>query len=326
MFWSEEELTMVRASSIYQEIIDQKAHLEKEFLALKPVLDRWHQNIGDIKLEDFMYACALIISRAWRTSKGISLIPFADFLNHDGISEAVLLSDDIKETSEVIADRDYAVGEQVLIRYGKFPNATLMLDFGFTHPYNIHDQVQIWMDLPKHDPLYSSKLGILAKHWFPSSPEANDLNSSGCSFLIREVKSPKAKGKGIPQALRAYTRILSITSHEELEALVIEAAENDGRLARLPLRNTESEIHAHSILLSQFTHLIQERDAAVKVLESMSSLDAISRVAIRKKMAIDLLNGEIRVLRSACAWLTNYCANLSACNGGENIRRINTAL
>ncbi|XP_020267805.1 histone-lysine N-methyltransferase setd3 isoform X4 [Asparagus officinalis] len=249
-----------------------------------------------------------------------------DFLNHDGISEAVLLSDDIKETSEVIADRDYAVGEQVLIRYGKFPNATLMLDFGFTHPYNIHDQVQIWMDLPKHDPLYSSKLGILAKHWFPSSPEANDLNSSGCSFLIREVKSPKAKGKGIPQALRAYTRILSITSHEELEALVIEAAENDGRLARLPLRNTESEIHAHSILLSQFTHLIQERDAAVKVLESMSSLDAISRVAIRKKMAIDLLNGEIRVLRSACAWLTNYCANLSACNGGENIRRINTAL
>ncbi|XP_020267804.1 histone-lysine N-methyltransferase setd3 isoform X3 [Asparagus officinalis] len=275
------------------------------------------------------YLCALVysfISRAWRTSKGISLIPFADFLNHDGISEAVLLSDDIKETSEVIADRDYAVGEQVLIRYGKFPNATLMLDFGFTHPYNIHDQVQIWMDLPKHDPLYSSKLGILAKHWFPSSPEANDLNSSGCSFLIREVKSPKAKGKGIPQALRAYTRILSITSHEELEALVIEAAENDGRLARLPLRNTESEIHAHSILLSQFTHLIQERDAAVKVLESMSSLDAISRVAIRKKMAIDLLNGEIRVLRSACAWLTNYCANLSACNGGENIRRINTAL
>ena len=31
---------------------------------------------------------------------------------------------------------------QVVIRYGKFPNATLMLDFGFTLPYNIRDQVK----------------------------------------------------------------------------------------------------------------------------------------------------------------------------------------
>ena len=30
---------------------------------------------------------------------------------------------------------------QVLIRYGKYSNATLMLDFGFALPYNIHDQV-----------------------------------------------------------------------------------------------------------------------------------------------------------------------------------------
>jgi len=37
MFWSKEELDMLRSSSIHQEIIDQKAHLEKEFLALKPV-------------------------------------------------------------------------------------------------------------------------------------------------------------------------------------------------------------------------------------------------------------------------------------------------
>ncbi|KAK9169098.1 hypothetical protein Syun_001238 [Stephania yunnanensis] len=29
----------------------------------------------------------------------------------------------------------------VLIRYGKFPNSTLLLDFGFTLPYNAHDQL-----------------------------------------------------------------------------------------------------------------------------------------------------------------------------------------
>ncbi|KAK9158051.1 hypothetical protein Scep_004625 [Stephania cephalantha] len=38
---------------------------------------------------------------------------------------------------------DYAYAQsmaRVLIRYGKFPNSTLLLDFGFTLPYNAHDQ------------------------------------------------------------------------------------------------------------------------------------------------------------------------------------------
>lgn len=222
-----------------------------------------------------------------------------------------MLSDDIKETSEVIADRDYDVGEQVVIRYGKFPNATLMLDFGFTLPYNIRDQVQIWMDIPKHDPLYALKLELAYKHFFPTNQEANDLKSSGSSFVIREVKSPKGKGRGIPQALRAYARILYVTSYKELKALEIEAAENDGRLARRSLKDRKSEIQAHSMLLSQFTRMIQDHDAALEVLRSMDSPDISSRFAIRKQMAMDLLNGEHRVLKSACAWLTNYCANVS---------------
>lgn len=36
---------------------------------------------------------------------------------------------------------------KVLIRYGKFSNATLLLDFGFTLPYNIHDQVSLGFNL-----------------------------------------------------------------------------------------------------------------------------------------------------------------------------------
>ncbi|GAY64978.1 hypothetical protein CUMW_237710 [Citrus unshiu] len=78
--------------------------------------------------------------RAWRSTKGESLIPFADFLNHDGLSEAVVLHDEDKQLSEVIADRDYAPKEEVWITYGKFPNSTLLLDFGFSLPYNSYDE------------------------------------------------------------------------------------------------------------------------------------------------------------------------------------------
>ena len=48
-------------------------------------------------------------------------------------------------------------------------------------------QVQIWMDIPKHDPLYALKLELAYKHFFPTNQEANDLKSSGSSFVIRFV-------------------------------------------------------------------------------------------------------------------------------------------
>uniref|UniRef100_K3XQ78 Rubisco LSMT substrate-binding domain-containing protein n=1 Tax=Setaria italica TaxID=4555 RepID=K3XQ78_SETIT len=47
---------------------------------------------------------------------------------------------DLNELHMVIADRNYAVGEQVMIRYGKYSNAVLALNFGFTLSRNIYDQ------------------------------------------------------------------------------------------------------------------------------------------------------------------------------------------
>lgn len=311
IFWSTEELDMLQQSPVYQETTSQKTFIKEEFSAVKLALEHFPQMFGDLKLEDFMLAYAWIISRAWRTSKGVSLIPFADFLNHDGDSEAILLSDDVKETSEVIADQSYAAGDQVLIRYGRFSNDTLLLDFGFTLPCNIYDQVQIWMDLPAHDPLYTMKMELLHKHCLPKYSPAKALHTSGSPFVIKEVKSATGKGKGIPQALRAFARVLSITSHEELKALGSEIAVNDGRLARHPLKNRESEIQAHRILISRLNHMIQGHDSAIKVLESMDP-DTDARHALRRQMARDLLTGELRVMKSACAWLTCYCSRLSS--------------
>lgn len=58
----------------------------------------------------------------------------------------------------------------------------------------------------------------------------------------------------------------SVGSCSDLKALGVEAAENDGRLARCPLKDMEYEIKAHHILLSQLTRMIQDRDAADKVI------------------------------------------------------------
>lgn len=234
-----------------------------------------------------------------------------DFLNHDGVSKSFLLSDDDKEVSEVIADRDYALGEQVMIKYGKFPNSTLLLDFGFTLKDNIHDQVQISIDVPKHDRLCKEKLVLLHKYSMPTTIKNSELHSSEFSFTLKEVRSTQGKGKGIPQSLRAFARVLSADSNEELENMVLDAFDTDGRLARQPLKDKQRELYAHDILHLHIKNIIEIYASSIKSLSLVGSVPTHYKTLLRRDMARDLLTGELRVLRSAHSWLKNYCEILS---------------
>ncbi|XP_056169407.1 ribulose-1,5 bisphosphate carboxylase/oxygenase large subunit N-methyltransferase, chloroplastic isoform X2 [Syzygium oleosum] len=296
VFWSDEQLEMIKESLVYQKTIDKKVGMEREFSVLRHALDQHFPEVSkDMKFEDFMHACALVESRAWESSKGCSLIPFADFLNHDGLAKAVLLRDEQKQFSEVIADRNYAPGEQVLISYGKFSNAILVLDFGFTLPHNIHDEMfmtgdsdkqttrkkamgaymnfQIQFNVPLQDPLYKMKLYLLQRHCSQITHRFGISKCSADSFTIKEVRSAKGIGTGIPQALRAAARVLSCTSLEELNDMEEEATQNDGRLGRRPLKNINREIQAHQLLLSHITKLIDQYNASAKDSKSVARLE-----------------------------------------------------
>lgn len=231
-----------------------------------------------------------------------------DFLNHDGNSDSIVMSDEDNKLSEVIADRDYAPGEEVRISYGKFSNATLLLDFGFTLPHNIHDQVQIRMDIPHHDSLHEAKSNLLQQHRIPTIKDVNGFDVSENSFTIKEVRSASGKGKGLPQSLRAFARVVNCSSSPELSDLAIEASQTDGRLARRPLDRTR-EIEAHKMLLSHITQLIQTHNAAIKSLDPVNFSSTCESLILRRQMARELLRGEFRVLQSAAAWLENYCAS-----------------
>ncbi|XP_037408770.1 ribosomal lysine N-methyltransferase 4-like isoform X3 [Triticum dicoccoides] len=283
MFWDLDELDMVRHSPVYDEAIKQKEQVRKQFSAAKPALEHFPHLFEEIKLEDFMHSSALVSSRAWQTSRGVSLVPFADFLNHDGASDSILVYDEEKAVSEVIADRNYAVGEQA----------------------------HIWIDMSEQDPLYKKKLDIWEKH---RTPKSQHMCSSGCartSFAIKEVKCSGNKGVGIPQALRAFVRIFCATSIEELEEMTVEAAENDGRLARRPLKHAEGEVHAHRKLLLHLDNMIQGHSTAIEQLETIDGAASRSMHPFRKEMAKNLLAGELQILQSAYAWVANYCKTVA---------------
>ncbi|KAL3521003.1 hypothetical protein ACH5RR_019152 [Cinchona calisaya] len=309
LIWSDDELEMIRKSGLYLETIKQRNHIEKQFMAIKPALDQFPQCFGDVSLTDFAYAHALVTSRAWESSRGVSMIPFADFINHDGTSKACLMSDEGKKLSLVIAELDYNPGDQVLIRYGKVSNAILLLDFGFTLPYNIYDQVQVELDIPPHDHLNWTKLELLQRFCAPAIKDVNEFSSSEKVFTIKEVKFSCKKGRGIPQSFRAFARVLC-SNAQELSDLESEATQSDGRLARSPLKNTSREIEAHELMLSKLTQLSKEYGASIKSLGSSTSQHLIGKLGLRRQMVHDLLTGELRVLTSACAWLKKYCATL----------------
>ncbi|CAH9065449.1 unnamed protein product [Cuscuta europaea] len=289
IFWKDDELDMVSRSPLYQETLWQKNIVETDFFVITEALCHSSQLHMAITLEDFKYAYSL------------------DFLNHDGHSDSCVLNDEEERLSEVIADRDYAPGDQVLISYGKFSNATLLLDFGFTVPFNTYDQVEVKLNLSQEDNLSSMKLKLLSRYCTRATKDANGLSSPGNSFILKEVKSAQGKGKGIPQSFRAYARVMCSKSPQELNALEMEAVENDGRLARHPLRDMCREVEAHRFLLTIIIDFIKMYDTSIKSLEQLTSVDIVNK---RHLMAYDLLSGELRILKSTAEWLQNYCLKL----------------
>ncbi|KAK9061230.1 hypothetical protein SSX86_018410 [Deinandra increscens subsp. villosa] len=292
IFWSDEELKMIRISSLYHETLKHKAQIEKDFSSVKHLnlelgsaqgVFQWYPNLTILYLFIIVY-----------------------FFNHDAYSETDVLSDDFKQVSEVISDENYAPGDEVLIRYGKFSNARLLLDFGFIIPRNKYDQVKVVVNAPQHDPLHALKLDLLHRHITPDLKDVNDLSSQENSFSLMEVKSSSGKGRGIPQSLRALARILCCTSPKELQDLAMEAAQNDGRLARLPLKNRDREVEAHKSLHLRFSHMIENYNAALESLTHHGS----EKHTRRMQLARDFLTGELRILKSASVWLQSYCETL----------------
>ncbi|KAL0323985.1 UNVERIFIED_CONTAM: hypothetical protein Scaly_2365600 [Sesamum calycinum] len=272
IFWSNDELAMIQPSALYEETLRQKAQIEKDFCAVKLVFDQFPRHFRDVTLHEFTYAYGLVTSRAWGSSRDVSMIPFADFLNHDGTSEAYVLCNESKN----------------ILSY---------------------DQVQIELNIPQHDRLYTQKLELLDRHSTRSIKDVNEFTSSQNSFTIKEVKTGSKKGKGIPQSLRAFARILTCNSQEELNDLALEAAQNDGRLARYPLKNKNREIAAHQLLLSEISQLVEEHNKYIKLLVPAPPY-LCGKSVLRRRLAQDLLTGELRVLKSATAWLENYCSTL----------------
>ncbi|CAN6711753.1 unnamed protein product [Malus baccata var. baccata] len=66
IFWSDDELELIRQSSVYQETINQRSQIEKEFLAIRmayfQALKNFPEMFKSITYKDFMHTYGLVTS------------------------------------------------------------------------------------------------------------------------------------------------------------------------------------------------------------------------------------------------------------------------
>eukprot|EP00250_Pteridium_aquilinum_P014189 c21832_g1_i4 orf=157-1884(+) len=277
VLWSNDELELIRQSSgAYHQSIKFRAIISEEFAAVQHVLQQCPHIFGQsVTCTNFRHAYAVVNSRAWGVDEGntVGLVPFVDFFNHDGSCQSFLSFDNEYEYAEVLADRDYTYGEQVFINYGKFGNDILAVTFGFTLEFNPYDQVEVWMGLSQRDVLRKMKLQLLHSHGMPT--------------------------------IRGFGELISLER---------QASELDGRLARQPFKDVHKELQAMVLLLARVESLIQDYVGAILALEmaEFCKLNRKSVPRIRRKMAEDILDGELRILRSAANWLKHHCIALNS--------------
>ncbi|XP_024523831.1 histone-lysine N-methyltransferase setd3-like [Selaginella moellendorffii] len=258
VFWKQEELQCVRHSPVYFKTTQRERWLDMEFSDVQSAISRCRHIFGETASYDaFKHAYSIVATRSWRVTDicELGMVPYVDLINHDWKCESILSHDPDKNCVVVIADRDYATGDEVFISYGQLPNVTLAVDYGFALSYNPFDEAEIWVTISPDDPLYDAKLDVFSRNKIKITEEED--GSMGKAFVIQDINS---NPNGIPPGLRSFARVLCAKTPEELERLDASSA-GSGNFS-WDQDNQHKDRCALLEILSQVDNLIEKYVAA----------------------------------------------------------------
>nr|GEW28066.1 reverse transcriptase [Tanacetum cinerariifolium] len=124
-----------------------------------------------------------------------------------------------------------------------------------------YDTVIVEINVPHHDHLREMKMDLRDGHSIQARMGIKKSHSCRNYFIVENVKSSCVKGPGISIPLRAFSRV----------QLDMEATEDDGHLARIPLKNKAREMEAHGFLHLKFDGMIENHNAALQPLTLAAS-------------------------------------------------------
>jgi protein-histidine N-methyltransferase len=143
-------------------------------------------------LEQFVWAHFAVVSRTFSVIQNgriaTCMVPLADMLN-DGRpwNTRWSLSED-GQSFEVQSVEAIAQGQELLTSYGSRHNLHLLIQYGFVHEDNAHDEVMLIFSLPLEDPLTAEKQRLLGLSG-PDEPRSFKLPHKYDPKLLAEILS-----------------------------------------------------------------------------------------------------------------------------------------
>lgn len=114
-------------------------------------------------IESWEWALSLLFSRSIFLSKSqeLTMVPYADFLNHNPFSTSYIDAKEIPFSDfleiAMYSDKPYNKFDQVFTTYGPKTNLELLLLYGFILERNPFDSTEIRVSLSRKDALYEKK-------------------------------------------------------------------------------------------------------------------------------------------------------------------------
>lgn len=203
---SEEELVELQGTQLLSTTFGVKDYLQTEFLKVEEEVILPHKQLfsSPITLDDFLWAFAILKSRAFSRLRGqnLVLIPLADLINHSPSITTEDYAYEIKGAGLFSRDLLFSLrtpvsvksGEQVLIQYDlEKSNAELALDYGFIESRSDRNAYTLTLAIPESDPFFGDKLDIA---------ESNGLGDTTYFDIIL--------GQPLPPAMLPYLRLVAL--------------------------------------------------------------------------------------------------------------------
>uniref|UniRef100_U9SLF9 SET domain-containing protein n=1 Tax=Rhizophagus irregularis (strain DAOM 181602 / DAOM 197198 / MUCL 43194) TaxID=747089 RepID=U9SLF9_RHIID len=317
--FTDEELEICSGSSLYHITKQLKQQIRDDYLQLLNNLFSKHPDLFPLEKftqNDYMWALCAIWSRGMDfqlPGKQFRCIaPFADMLNHSPDVQLCHTYNPQSDSLQILAGKDYTIGEQVFINYGSVPNNRLLRLYGFVLPNNPYDTYDLVLTTHPLAPLYAQKVTL--------------LESAG---LQVNATFPLTLSDPLPLDVLRYLRIQRLSSSEistveaKRGARNIVSARNEAEILKALIEACESLLDGFSVPLEKL-----EANIASSVYQKSDNKWAAAHVSIGEQKIIKMTLQKTRELLALviCAQCGKANENNKRCGRYSGLRFIKKVL
>lgn len=168
--WEDADFELLKGSPTVSAAKSLREKLRLEHASMDEYLfskqrDRFPEDVFSI--DSWEWAFAVLFSRAifLQNESVISLVPYADLINHSPfVSTYIDLQSELLTGEKYVAlytDRPYSKMDQVFVTYGPKSNSELLVSYGFLVERNPYDSVDVFAYPSASDPAYAAKKDYL---------------------------------------------------------------------------------------------------------------------------------------------------------------------